>query len=139
MIFWNFFASAEALDVGDVIANSASVLSVKASQSARLKFVNALRRRAGGESSLLMSMVMGRWSEFSLTWVFQDESAARWAEMIDTSGELGLPFEGSRVGKFSLIVIRLLLLMQSFNTTPRCRASSLVSGGAAAGRRAAAP
>ena len=81
-----------------VIANNASVLSVKSSQSARLKLVKDFFRRVGGESSVLMSMVMGRWSELSFTWVFQDESAAKWAEMMERSGELGLPFEGSLVG-----------------------------------------
>ena len=50
----------------------------------------------------------------------QIESAARWTEMIDKSGELRLPSVGSFVRLWSLIVIRLLLLMLSFSVSPRC-------------------
>ena len=49
-------------------------------------------------ASGLMSMVMGRWFELSLTWVFQEEFAAKCAEMMVTSGELGFSCEGSLVG-----------------------------------------
>ena len=87
------------MDDEGVIENIASVCVVKDSQSARLKLVKDFLWRVGGESSALMFMVIGRWSEFRFTWVFQTESAARWAEMMDRSGELGLPFGGSLVGK----------------------------------------
>ena len=126
IILLNLFASFEALAVEGVEENIASVFSVNESQSARLKFVNVLLWRGGGDPSGSMSMVIGRWSEFSFMWVFQDEFTARCAEMIEMSGELGFPCEGSLVGWWSLIVIRLLLLMLSFSTAPRCCALSHV-------------
>ena len=45
-------------------------------------------------------MEMGKWSEFSLVWVCQVMSAARWAEIKVRSGEEGLPLMGSLVGEF---------------------------------------
>ena len=75
MIFWNFFASAEALGVEGVVANVASVLVVKASQSARLKFTKYFFWRVGGESSVLISKVMGKGTAAqSVAWL----TAVRW-------------------------------------------------------------
>ena len=57
-----------------------------------------------------MLIVIGKWSQ----------STARWAEMMDKSGELELPCVGSLVGWWSLIVNSLLLLKISFNVSQRC-------------------
>ena len=67
-----------------------------------------------------MSIVIGRWSEFMLTWAFQVVSEARCADMIEISGELGFWCGGTRVGLFVFMVIVLLLFMHSASVSPRC-------------------
>ena len=49
-------------------------------------------------------MEMGRWSEFNLTLVAHSTSDARWADMIEISGEEVIPLEGLRVCESLLMI-----------------------------------
>lgn len=67
-------------------------------------------------------MVIGRWSEFNLKWVFHSVSESRELETIVISGEEGLLFVGTRVGLFVFKIRKLELSISSARMDPRLSA-----------------
>ena len=64
------------------------------------------------------AITIGRWSEFSLTCVDQDNARAKCAEGNEMSGEDGLPFVGRRVGEFSFSIMKGEFCMALANISP---------------------
>ena len=81
-------------------ANASSVSRVNDSQSAFRKLVKVKRGGMGGLESKgpPRYMRIGRWSELRVVWVLHSRSVAIWGVAMERSGEVGLPWEGSRVG-----------------------------------------